>query len=128
MSVFPSRAALFALPVLLGALAVGCVDISAGGARYTGTVEKRFTVSGVPTIEVGTFNGSVDVSTWDRPDVLVRIEKYGVDKAAADRILVTAEQDAGQIRVDVREARDGAVHLDFGSSGARVSVTVPARS
>ena len=113
---------------ITGMSAVGCIDISAGGARYTETVEKRFTVSGVPTVEVGTFDGSVDVSTWDRPEVLVTIEKYGVDKAAADRILVTAEQDANQIRVDVRETRDGGVHLTFGSSGARVFVTVPART
>ena len=116
-------------PLLLTSLsAVGCVDISAGGARYTETVEKRYSVNGMPTLDVGIFDGSVDVSTWDRPEVLITIEKYGLDKAAADRILVTTEQDGERIRVDVREARDGGFHLNFGSSGARVALTVPVRT
>ena len=120
--------ALIALPALLCVSAMGCVDISAGQARYVDTVERRFAVTGAPMVKVGTFDGSVDVTTWDRPEVLVVIEKHAVDKAAADRMLVTAEQNGDAITIDVRQERDGGVHFDFGSHTARVTLTVPART
>lgn len=120
--------ALLALPALLCVPTMGCADISAGQARYVDTVEKRFSVAGSPFVKVGTFDGSVDVTTWDRPEVLVVIEKHAIDKAAADRMIVTAEQNGDAINVDVRQERDGGLHLDFGSHTARVTLTVPART
>jgi hypothetical protein len=124
-----SRAAnLLAFTTLLGVSAIGCVDISAGDLPVVDTVEKRFAVSGAPQVKVGTFDGSVEVSTWDRPEVLVVIEKRAMDKAAADRMLVTAEQNGDRVTVDVRNTSDGGLHLNFGSIGARVTVTVPAKA
>src|SRR4051794_25831941 len=119
---------LLALPALLWIPTVGCVDISAGQARDVETVGKRFAVTGTPTVKVGTFDGSVDVTTWDRPEVLVVIEKHAVDRAAADQMVVTAEQNGDAITVDVRREREGGVHFDFGSHTARVTLTVPAKT
>jgi hypothetical protein len=122
-------AALLALPALLAMPAIGCVDISAGEARYIDTVEKRFTVTGVPTLSIGTFDGSVEVSTWDRPEVLVVVEKHAFDKQAADRMIVTAEQSGDVINVDVRDRRErGGFNVDFGSHSARLTITVPTRA
>lgn len=128
MSMFSRGATPLVLPVLLCASVVGCVDISAGDAPVVDTVEKRFPVTGAPVLKIGTFDGSVDVSTWDRAEVLVVIEKRALDKAAADRMVVTAEQDGDRITIDVREAKDGGLHLNFGPHGARVTVTVPAKA
>jgi hypothetical protein len=118
---------LLVLPAIV-CVTSGCVDIAAGEARYVDTVEKRFTVTAPPVVRVSTFDGSVQVSTWDRQEVLVVIERHALDKAAADRMLVTAGQDGDTISVDVREQRDGAFHLDFGSFSARVTITVPPRT
>lgn len=76
---------LFVLPAVLTISAAGCVDITAGEARFIDTVERRFTVTGAPALDISTFDGSVDVGTWDRPEVLVVIEKHAVDKAATAR-------------------------------------------
>ena len=63
------------LSILVAASGIGCVDISAGESAYVDTVEKRFTVTGTPTLNLGTFDGSVEVETWNRPEVLVKQKK-----------------------------------------------------
>lgn len=118
-------AARIPLAALLAVIATGCVEISAGDARYTDTIEKRFAVTGATSLHLGTFDGSVEVSTWDRPEVLVLIEKRALNKSAADRMQVTAEQDGNEITVDVRRANDGGMHLNFGPDSARITITTP---
>jgi len=113
---------------LLGSAAAGCVDISAGNAQYVDTIEKRFSVSGVPTVKLGTFDGSVEVSTWDRPEVVVTIERRAASRDEAERMLITAEQTGDTVAVDVKEERNGGFHINFGSHGARLIVNVPARA
>ena len=120
--------ALLALPILFAASGIGCVDISAGESPYVDTVEKRFTVTGTPTLKLGTFDGSVEVGTWDRREVLVVIEKHAFDKEAADRMQVRAEQAGDVITVEVKEERDGRLHMHFGSHGARLIITVPTKA
>lgn len=119
---------LFILPVVLMASAPACVDISAGEARFIDTIEKRFTVSGAPSLVVSTFDGSVEVSTWDRPEVLVVIEKHAADKAAADRMIVTTDQNGDAVSVRVTEPGDGGLHVNFGTHTARITVTVPVKA
>lgn len=119
---------LFVLPAMLAVSATGCVDITAGEARFIETVEKRFTVSGAPSLDISTFDGSVDVNTWDRPEVLVVIEKHAVDKTAADRMIVTADQNGDVVRVTVQEEKDSGLHMNFGSHSARITVTLPAKA
>ncbi|MBS1817103.1 MAG: DUF4097 family beta strand repeat protein [Acidobacteria bacterium] len=105
---------------------VACVDISAGEARYVDTTEKRFSVTGVPVVDVSTFDGTIDVSTWARPEVLVVVEKHAVDKTAADRILVDASQDGQRIAINVHRNDDRRLHVEFGSFSAHVTLTLPA--
>lgn len=122
---------LFVLPAVLTISAAGCVDITAGESRFIETVEKRFTVSGAPALDISTFDGSVEVGTWDRPEVLVVIEKHALDKAAADRMTVTTDQNGDVVSVKVRDERgdrDGGLHLNFGSHSARITVTLPAKA
>ncbi len=104
----------------------GCVDISAGETRYIDTIEKRFTVTGDTSIDVHTFDGSIEISTWDKPEVLVLVEKHAIDKASADRMALTAEQSGGRITVDVRDPREPGFHVDIGPRSARISITAPA--
>jgi hypothetical protein len=127
MVLFPRAAAAVAVSLICGASA-GCVDISAGENHYVETVEKSFPVSGTPTVKLGTFDGSVAVATWDRPEVLVVVEKRAMDRATADRMVVNATQDGDRIEVDVQDERSRGLTITFGPHSARLIVTVPARA
>lgn len=126
MSVLSRGRSLFVLPVLMGAASAACVDISAGEARLIESVEKRFNVAGTPSLSVRNFDGSIEVSTWDRPEVLVVVEKYAADRASSDRMIVTTEQAGDRITVDVRGNSEPGLHVDFGSRHARITISAPA--
>lgn len=121
-------AAVFSLYALLGSAVAGCVDISAGNAQFIDTVEKHFSVSGAPRVKLGTFDGSVEVSTWDRPEVQITIERRAASRDEAERMIVNAEQTGDSIVVEVKEAHSGGFHFNFGSYGASLIVNVPARA
>jgi hypothetical protein len=127
MVVFPRVASALAASLIWVASAA-CVEISAGEHRYVETVEKRFEVSGTPTVRLGTFDGSVEVGTWDRPEVVVVVEKHAVDQRAADRMTVNARQDGDRIEVEVTDQRSPGLNITVGSHSARLTVTVPARA
>lgn len=128
MSVSVRGATVLALNALLGLTLSGCVDISAGNAQFIDSTDKHFAVTDAPTLKVSTFDGSVEVGTWDKPEVLVTIERHAVSRADADRMIITTNQDGGLITVDVRENKTGGIHLNFGSFHARVIVTVPSKA
>src|ERR1700704_2805080 len=89
---------LFALP-----LWVGCVNISGSDlGRFVQRDEKRFTVDGKPEVVLSTFDGSIEIRSWDRPDVLVVIEKRAATQAAADAIEVLSTQEGNHISVEVK--------------------------
>jgi hypothetical protein len=119
----------FGVAALVCAATAGCVDISAGDARYTDTIDRRFAVSGQPSLTVSTFDGAINVNTWDRPEVVVRIEKRAFDKADADQIQVTAQQNGDAIEVRVQDpAQTSGFGYVFNKRGARLLVTVPGRA
>jgi hypothetical protein len=106
--------------------ASGCVEISgAAWPRYVERDEKRFSVSGRPDLSVSTFDGSVEIRAWDRPEVLVVIEKRAGDKEQAATIEVHAEQNGDRVVVDVK-AGHGASPWHGGS--ANLIVSIPAES
>lgn len=122
-------ASTLAVSAAISASSLACVDISAGNMRYIDTVEKRFTVTGEPAVTLGTFDGSVEVTTWDRPEVLVVVEKHAVDKESADRITIETQQDGDRITVNVKHGSDtGGFSINIGSFSARVRVTVPSKA
>lgn len=110
---------------------VACVQINAGETRYVDTVEKQFAVTAAPTVSLVTFDGSVEVDTWDQPEVKVVIERHAVDKAAAEKMQISATQDGNAIAVEVRRdqaQRTGGLNITIGSHTAHLKVTVPRRS
>ncbi|MEI6245344.1 MAG: DUF4097 family beta strand repeat-containing protein [Acidobacteriota bacterium] len=89
--------------------------------------EKRFPVDALADLSVNTFDGSVEIRSWDRAEVLVEIEKRGQDKDAVSKITVTAEQKGNHISVEAlhtgRTTMIGIGH--FTSTSARLIVSVP---
>ena len=121
-----SACAAVLVPVLLTAGCTVTVD-SQGQIAHQ---EKRFTVSGTPTVDATTFDGSIHVRSWENPDVLVEVEKRGPTRAALDQIEVRMAQEGNHVTVDARRPHRDAVHV-FGfsvSPTARLTVWVPRRA
>jgi DUF4097 and DUF4098 domain-containing protein YvlB len=118
---------------ILTALAgVGCVDIiSADLGKFVERDEKHFTTAGRPDVSVSTFDGSIEIRPWDRPEVQVVIEKHARDKADADDIDVRAEQNGDHIIVEVKSRKQDDHRFHIGWSvgrSARLIVSAPAAS
>ena len=99
------------------AFASGCV-VSVDHEGYIEHEEKRFAVATVVDLRLYTFDGAMEVRSWDRAEVLIQIEKRGPDKDAVSKIEVLADQqgrpDSGRGAPsgwdDVRRHR--ALHVD----------------
>jgi hypothetical protein len=114
---------------LTAALAcAGCADIvGADVGQYVEREEKHFTTAGRPDVSVSTFDGSVEIRPWDKPEVQVVVEKRARDKADADDIEVRAEQNGNHVIVEVKSRRnDHGFHFGWTSLSARLIVSAPA--
>jgi Toastrack DUF4097 len=116
--------------VALAALtASGCVDMVATGAlSYVEQEEKQFTLQGRPEVTLSTFDGAIELRSWDRPEVLVVVEKHALSKEGAADIEVLAGQDGSRVTVEAR-VKAAARHFGFGvNRSARLIVSLPASS
>ena len=116
------RLAAFVGLALAGTACVVTVD----AGRYSDREEKQWRVTGTPDVTLVTFDGSIEVRSWDRAEVRVEIEKSAQDKALADKIQVTAEQSGNTITVEAK--KPPAVESLFGlkvSPSAKIIATVP---
>ena len=68
--------------------------------------EKRFTVDGRADVRVTTFDGAIEIQSWDKPDVLIEIEKRGPTKAALEELHVVADQKGRVIELEVKRPRE----------------------
>jgi DUF4097 and DUF4098 domain-containing protein YvlB len=118
--------------VMLGALtaASGCVAISGSDlGKYVEREEKRFSTTGKPDVELSTFDGSIEIRPWDRPDVEVIVEKRGPSQSSIADIEVNASQSGNHITVETRwRRRTGDFHFGWSRSSARLIVSLPASS
>ena len=96
------RGAVAALSMTL--TGAGCV-INLDGDAALVREEKRYTVGPGADLTLETFDGSVKVQSWDRPEVLVAIEKRGPDREMAAAIEVTATQEGDRIEIRAREPK-----------------------
>lgn len=123
--------AVAAVAVVTALAGVGCVDIvGADIGKYVEREEKHFTTAGKPEISVATFDGSIEIRPWDKPEVQVVVEKHALDKADADDIEVRAEQNGNHVIVEVKSRRDDhGFHLGWNvSRSAKLIVSAPATS
>lgn len=89
--------------------------------------EKRYSVKDTPDVVLATFDGAIEVRSWDRPEVLVQIEKRGHDKDIVRKIDVLAEQKGRRISIETRYSGKTSF-VGFGvwqSPSARLIATVP---
>src|SRR6185436_7076955 len=98
---FTRLAGAVVVPALLAAGCTVTVDSQSQIVRE----EKRFTVAGTPTLRVTTFDGSIQIQSWDKPDVLVEIEKRGPTRESVDQLEVKTSQDGNTIELEVKQPR-----------------------
>ena len=94
---------------------------AAPSSSVTDRWERSYEVSGSPELDVVTDDARVEIMPWDRPTIALEVSTTGW-RIEPGGIRVTAEQDGGAVRLEVREPR---VHWSVGWN--RRSVRVVAR-
>ena len=123
----PACAAVFASAVWLS----GC-EVNLNSDGLTARETKTFKVTGQPDVSLDTFDGAIEVHSWDRNEVEVEVEKRAMEQALIDEIKVAVEQDGNRIVVRVtgpsRRHFEG-VQIGFHiSPSARLRVALPRAS
>lgn len=118
--------------VAAGALALGGCVIDVEGHEAVEAEEHVFAVSGVPDVDLSTFDGRIEVRGWDRSEVRVVVEKRAANRERLEEIEIEAGQSGDRVRVAARRRdADGLrVTLSLGSNwrGARLIASVPHES
>jgi len=112
--------------LVLTTLTTGCV-VHVDTEGQIVREEKRFTVAGTPDLHIATFDGAIEIQSWDKPDVLIEIEKRGATKEAVEALEVVATQDGSRIELEVkRPRRESFSGIGFyRGATARLIVSIP---
>ena len=106
----------------------GCtVNVNTEGATASET--HTFKVGANPKVTLDTFDGSIEVHSWDRPEIEVIVEKQAQDDTLLQQIVVEQSQDGDTVTLRVRgPAGGGHDGIQIGvvySPGAKLRVAVP---
>jgi DUF4097 and DUF4098 domain-containing protein YvlB len=107
-------------------LAACSIDVS--GQGIVKREEKRFAVNGPADLTLRTFDGSIQVKSWDRNEVLVEIERRGPDERSTEALVVNTSQDGNRIVIEIPEPRERreVIHLgSWQSPSVNLIVTTP---
>lgn len=67
--------------------------------------EKVFKVTGTPSLKLTTFDGAIEIQGWEKPHVVVEIEKRGGSREALDALEVVSHQTGNVIELEVKRPR-----------------------
>ena len=113
-------------------LAVAGCEVNLNTEGLSARETKTFKVSGQPNVILDTFDGAIELHSWDRPEVEVEIEKRAMEQSLIDEIKIVTEQKGDTVTVKVtgpdrRDYRGITVGVHI-SPTARLRVAVPRRS
>ena len=117
--------------VAAGAFAGSACAVSVGHDGYVERVDKRFAVTAaVANVRLSTFEGNIEVRSWDKAEVLVQVEVRGNDKEAVGKIEITTAQKDDGIEVSTRNtAKTGFTGIGYYvSPSAKLIANVPRNS
>jgi DUF4097 and DUF4098 domain-containing protein YvlB len=107
--------------LLISCLAIGstaCAIDIVHGDTVVQREEKRLAVSGQPELNLRTFDGAIQVKSWDEKDVRVEIERRGPDSKTASELVVTVTQEGNRVVVEAKNPHANAPGIHFGSWAA----------
>ena len=113
----------------LATLLAGCVvHVDSGG--FSSRNEMHFKVKGRPVVDLTTFDGAIEVRSWDKPEVLVRVEARASSKPLLDSIDVAGSSKDSHVVVtaSVKETSGWEVSSGGMSRSVRLVATVPVDS
>jgi hypothetical protein len=119
------------IPAVLGisvlSLGVTACSIDVSGESIVKREEKRFTVNGQTDVSLHTFDGSIQLKSWDRDEVLIQIERRGPDEQSTAALVVNTSQEGNRIVVEVPAPADSRHGIHLGSwQSPSVSLVVTA--
>jgi Putative adhesin len=113
---------------LMALALTGCtVNVNTEGATASET--HTFKVGASPKVTLDTFDGSIEVHSWDRPEVEVIVEKQAQDDSLLQQIVVEQSQEGDGVTLRVRgPAQSGHDGIQIGvvySPSAKLRVALP---
>lgn len=123
------RPAFAAAVALLASTALGACEVNLHTEGLSSRDVRTFKVTGAPDVVLETFDGAIEVHSWDRNEVEVEVEKRAMEQPLIDQMKVDVEQKGDRIvvrvtgpaRADFRGVTIG-MHI---SPTARLRVAVP---
>jgi DUF4097 and DUF4098 domain-containing protein YvlB len=130
MKLFSPRGPALVLSILTASIFAGACTVTLDSQSQIVREEKRFTVKGTPVVRATTFDGSIQIQSWDKPEVMVEIEKRGPTREVVDALVVKASQSGDTIEIEVPKPRDVSFRVvGIGiSATARLTLWVPKRA
>jgi DUF4097 and DUF4098 domain-containing protein YvlB len=117
--------------IVSSTLFAGC-EVNLNSEGLSSRDVKNFKMSGQPELVLHTFDGAIEIHSWDKNEVEVEIEKRAMEQALLDDIKVSADQQGDTITITVTGPARGARHgMTIGmhvSPTARLRVVVPRNS
>jgi hypothetical protein len=113
-------------------LILAACEVNLNTEGLTAREKRTFSVTGQPDVTLETFDGSIEVHSWDRNEVEVEIEKRGMEQALLDQMTIEADQQGDRIVLRVKgpasaEERRLTVGVHI-SPSARLLVALPRKS
>ncbi len=123
------RPAFAAAVALFASTALGACEVNLHTEGLSSRDVRTFKVTGAPDVVLETFDGAIEVHSWDRNEVEVEVEKRAMEQPLIDQMKVDVEQQGDRIVVRVT----GPARADFRgitigmhiSPTARLRVAVP---
>jgi DUF4097 and DUF4098 domain-containing protein YvlB len=114
------------------ALALPACEVNLNTEGLTVREKRTFTVTGQPDLTLETFDGAIEIHSWDRSDIEVEIEKRGMEQAQLDEMVIEADQQGDKVVLRVKgpaaaERRGVTIGMHI-SPAARLLVAVPRKS
>src|SRR5262245_7866045 len=119
--------------VVVGALSLAACEVNLNSEGIVSRETKTFKIGGIPDVQLDTFDGAIEVHSWDKNEVEVEIERRAMEQSLVDEIKVSAEQEGDRIVVKVTgpPRRSGFEGIQVGvhfSPSARLRVALPRKS
>ena len=131
LSVYRNASAAFvpALIVVAVSTSTAACSIDIRGDAIVVREERRFPVAGDLELNLNTFDGAIEIQSWDRPEVLVEIERRAASAAEAEQLDVQSSHEGKRLSIvanSPRQREDGVVRVGQTPS-VSLRVTAPAR-
>ena len=115
--------------LLVSATVLSGCEVNLNSEGLSARELKTFKITGQPELVLDTFDGSIEVHSWDKNEIEVEIEKRAMEQGLLDEIKIDAQQNGDKITVKVtgpsRHDSKG-VHIGIHiSPTARLRVAVP---